>query len=107
MTWATRRANKIMAKTTPATTPMARFSVATMMATVTVITRVSARGIRRRVDGLTLCQSTVCTATTIITQASAAIGICAITPLSPVTRSSRKTPATRVDSESGPYRSSR
>jgi hypothetical protein len=64
---------------------------------VTTITIVSGRGILFRVDGLTLCQSTVVTATTIMTAARATMGICPITELSPVTSASRNSPATNVE----------
>ena len=49
------------------------------------------------VAGLTLCQLTVLSATIIMTAARATIGICAITPLSAVTSTSRTTPATKVE----------
>ena len=98
MTCATRRANRTIASTTPTPTPIARLPVATTTTIVTVMTSVSDSGIRRSVDGLTLCQSTVEIATTIMTAASATIGIRPMSASSPVTSASRNRPATTVES---------
>ena len=98
VTCAIRRANSTIASSAPAATPIARLFVATTTTTVVTITRVSDQGIRFRVAGRTLWKSTVETATTIITAASAAIGIASMRSESTVTRISSITPAKKVDS---------
>ena len=75
---------------------MARLSVASVAMTVTSITAVSERGIRRNVRGEIERQSTVSTDTTTITATSAAIGIAPTAELSRRTRMSRKTPEKSV-----------
>ena len=69
-----------------------------MIATVTTMTIVSGTGIRFSVAGWMLCQLMVFSATIIITAASATIGICAISPLRPVTSNSSTSAATMVES---------
>ncbi len=93
--WATRRANRTIATSTPTPTPIARLSVARVPATVLSITIVSLNGIRRSVR--TLCQSKVVAATSTITATSAAIGMVPTTSPSPTTRISRNAPDRNVD----------
>jgi hypothetical protein len=71
--------------------------VATVPVTVTAMTSVSPRGIRRSVAGAIECQSNVETATRIITATSAAIGITATRLPSPTTRRSSNAPAAKVE----------
>jgi hypothetical protein len=87
-----------MAVRTPSTTPIARLCVATVATTVTSMTRVSERGMRRSVAGRIECQSKVPTQTMIITATRAAIGIRPTTSPSSNSRTSRKAPARKVDS---------
>ena len=95
--WATRRAKRVIATSTPTPTPIARLWVSTVTATVETMTVVSDLGIRRRVLGWIECQSKVATETMIITATSAAIGMSATTSPKPTTRTSRKTPARKVE----------
>lgn len=90
---ATRRANATIAVSTPATTPIARLSVASVPITVTSMTSVSLIGMSFKVRGAMLCQSNVVTAITIITATNAAIGIEPTTSPTVTHNTSRNKPA--------------